>query len=273
MVRSPSSWKQIPYLVSEERKEGRREGRTKLTPTRGTTVRPSIFRRWCVECGLSWVPTRDSTMVSPHLSVCQPSTRPTHNGSRGWKNRTSGETNMTSPWPKSRQNNRSSSVLRRSDKIVDKDGKIPSGKEVSDIQEVLRVAYFNSLTTDNEQIIPSILLIFSWSSWESFIEPTLIYMSCLYLLLSWLIINKKDLKSFKTLALSSGDVTDITTMGPNKETNRCTLNRLNVCLSCLFLLSISLVCTVDMYCTSTVSECPWFQRGTFFFFKKMDSHN
>jgi hypothetical protein len=35
------------------------------------------------------------------------------------------------------------------DKIVDKDGKIPSGKQVSDIQEELRVAYFNSLTSDN----------------------------------------------------------------------------------------------------------------------------
>ena len=35
------------------------------------------------------------------------------------------------------------------DKIVDKDGKIPSGKQVSDIQEELRVAYFNSLTGDN----------------------------------------------------------------------------------------------------------------------------
>jgi len=32
---------------------------------------------------------------------------------------------------------------------VDKDGKIPSGKQVSDIQEELRVAYFNSLTSDN----------------------------------------------------------------------------------------------------------------------------
>jgi hypothetical protein len=35
------------------------------------------------------------------------------------------------------------------DKIVDKDGKIPSCKQVSDIQEELRVAYFNSLTSDN----------------------------------------------------------------------------------------------------------------------------
>ena len=35
------------------------------------------------------------------------------------------------------------------DKIVDKDGKIPSGKQVSDIQEELRVTYFNSLTSDN----------------------------------------------------------------------------------------------------------------------------
>ncbi len=34
-------------------------------------------------------------------------------------------------------------------KIVDKDGKIPSGKQVSDIQEELRVAYFNSITGDN----------------------------------------------------------------------------------------------------------------------------
>jgi hypothetical protein len=35
------------------------------------------------------------------------------------------------------------------DKILDKDGKIPSGKQVSDMQEELRVAYFNSLTSDN----------------------------------------------------------------------------------------------------------------------------
>jgi len=35
------------------------------------------------------------------------------------------------------------------DKIVDKDGKIPYGKQVSDIQEELCVAYFNSLTSDN----------------------------------------------------------------------------------------------------------------------------
>jgi hypothetical protein len=35
------------------------------------------------------------------------------------------------------------------DKIVDKDGKIPSGRQVSDIQEELRVAYFNSLTSYN----------------------------------------------------------------------------------------------------------------------------
>jgi hypothetical protein len=35
------------------------------------------------------------------------------------------------------------------DKIVDKDGKIPSGKQVSDMQEELCVAYFNSLTSDN----------------------------------------------------------------------------------------------------------------------------
>jgi hypothetical protein len=35
------------------------------------------------------------------------------------------------------------------DKIVDKDGKIPSDKQVSDIQEELCVAYFNSLTSDN----------------------------------------------------------------------------------------------------------------------------
>jgi hypothetical protein len=34
-------------------------------------------------------------------------------------------------------------------KIVDKDGKIPSGKEVSDIQEELRVSYFNSITSDD----------------------------------------------------------------------------------------------------------------------------
>ena len=35
------------------------------------------------------------------------------------------------------------------DKIVDKDDKIPSGKQVSDIQEDLLVTYFNYLTSDN----------------------------------------------------------------------------------------------------------------------------
>jgi hypothetical protein len=35
------------------------------------------------------------------------------------------------------------------DKIVDKDGKIPPGKQVSDIQEELRETYFNFLTSDN----------------------------------------------------------------------------------------------------------------------------
>jgi hypothetical protein len=35
------------------------------------------------------------------------------------------------------------------DNIMDKDGKIPSVKEVSDIQEELRLTYFNSLTSDN----------------------------------------------------------------------------------------------------------------------------
>ncbi len=35
------------------------------------------------------------------------------------------------------------------DKIVDQDGKIPSVKQVSDIQEELCVTYFNSITSDN----------------------------------------------------------------------------------------------------------------------------
>jgi hypothetical protein len=35
------------------------------------------------------------------------------------------------------------------DKIVDKDGKIPTGKQVSDMREEFRVTYFNSLTGDN----------------------------------------------------------------------------------------------------------------------------
>ncbi len=35
------------------------------------------------------------------------------------------------------------------DKILDKDDKIPSVKQVSDMQEELRVAYFNSITGDN----------------------------------------------------------------------------------------------------------------------------
>jgi hypothetical protein len=33
--------------------------------------------------------------------------------------------------------------------LLDKDGKIPSGKQVSDIQEEFHVVYFNSLTSDN----------------------------------------------------------------------------------------------------------------------------
>jgi hypothetical protein len=37
------------------------------------------------------------------------------------------------------------------DKIVDKDGKISLRQQVSDIQEELRVTYFNSLTSDNPQ--------------------------------------------------------------------------------------------------------------------------
>jgi hypothetical protein len=35
------------------------------------------------------------------------------------------------------------------DKIWDKDDKIPTGKQVSDIREALRVAWFNSITGDN----------------------------------------------------------------------------------------------------------------------------
>ncbi len=34
-------------------------------------------------------------------------------------------------------------------KIVDKDDKVPTGKQVSDVQEELHVAYFNVMTGDN----------------------------------------------------------------------------------------------------------------------------
>ena len=56
------------------------------------------------------------------------------------------------------------------------------------------------------------------------------------------------------------------------ELSSNSLNRLSVCLSCLFWLWISLVCTVGMYCASGVSVCLWFQREkvgfTVFFPKK-----
>jgi hypothetical protein len=63
-------------------------------------------------------------------------------------------TTKTKDTPISYQQERVVKVFRNDlapllDKIVDKDGKIPSGKQVSDIQEELRVAYFNSLTSDN----------------------------------------------------------------------------------------------------------------------------
>ncbi len=35
------------------------------------------------------------------------------------------------------------------DKIWDTDGKIPTGKQVSDMRKALRVAWFNSITGDN----------------------------------------------------------------------------------------------------------------------------
>ncbi len=61
------------------------------------------------------------------------------------------------------------------------------------------------------------------------------------------------------------------------ELSSITLNRLNVCLSCLFWLCMSLVCTVGMYCASAASEWPWFQRERVFFFlsppQKMDSRH
>jgi hypothetical protein len=63
-------------------------------------------------------------------------------------------TTKTKDTPISYQQERVTKVCRNDldpllDKIVDKDGKIPSGKQVSDIQEELRVAYFNSITSDN----------------------------------------------------------------------------------------------------------------------------
>jgi hypothetical protein len=62
-------------------------------------------------------------------------------------------TNKTKDTPISYQQERVIKVCRNElapllDKIVNKDGKIPSGKQVSDMQEELRVAYFNSLTGD-----------------------------------------------------------------------------------------------------------------------------
>jgi hypothetical protein len=63
-------------------------------------------------------------------------------------------TSKTKETPISYQQERVVKVCRNDlapflDKILDKDGKIPSGKQVSDIQEELRVAYFNSITGDN----------------------------------------------------------------------------------------------------------------------------
>jgi hypothetical protein len=63
-------------------------------------------------------------------------------------------TNKTKETPISYQQERVVKVCRNElapllDKILDKDGKIPSGKQVSDMQEELRVAYFNSITGDN----------------------------------------------------------------------------------------------------------------------------
>ncbi len=63
-------------------------------------------------------------------------------------------TTKTKDTPISYQQERVTKVCRNDlapllDKIVDKDGKIPSDKQVSDIQEELRVAYFNSITSDN----------------------------------------------------------------------------------------------------------------------------
>jgi hypothetical protein len=58
-------------------------------------------------------------------------------------------TTKTKDTPISYQQERVTKVCRNDlapllDKIVDKDGKIPSGKQVSDIQEELRVAYFRA---------------------------------------------------------------------------------------------------------------------------------
>jgi hypothetical protein len=63
-------------------------------------------------------------------------------------------TNKTKETPISYQQERVVKVYRNDlapllDKILDKDDKIPSGKQVSDMQEELRVAYFNSITGDN----------------------------------------------------------------------------------------------------------------------------
>ena len=63
-------------------------------------------------------------------------------------------TSKTKETPISYQQERVVKVCRNDlapllDKILDKDGKIPSGKQVSDMQEELRVAYFNSITADN----------------------------------------------------------------------------------------------------------------------------
>jgi hypothetical protein len=63
-------------------------------------------------------------------------------------------TSKTKETPISYQQERVVKVCRNDlapllDKILDKDGKIPSGKQVSDVQEELRVAYFNSITGDN----------------------------------------------------------------------------------------------------------------------------
>ena len=56
-----------------------------------------------------------------------------------------------------------------------------------------------------------------------------------------------------------------TSLASLRELTSSSLNRLSVCLSCLYWLRISLVCTVHMYCVSDESMWSWFQREKFFF--------
>ena len=142
-------------MAPKASKEGRREGSSKVAPKRGAAARPSgkptpvrlsSFNTAYTQ-RVKWMKEQDKwrdqhgkpvTKVTPEESI---------------ELRVKEVTNKTKDTPISYQQERVIKVCRNElaplrDKIVDKDCKIPSGKQVSDMQEELRVAYFNSLTGD-----------------------------------------------------------------------------------------------------------------------------